>query len=415
MESERKANFAILGLGGRGSVYAHFIRHYGREIVAVCDPDEEKKSLAQSYGVPSKNYYADEETFFSKGKLADVLVISTLDDLHYRQTVRALEIGYDILLEKPIAVSIEQCEGLAKKANELGRKIIVCHVLRYSPFYGKLKELLDEKVCGEIVSVSLTEEIGYYHYAHSYVRGNWRNEQLATPLILAKNCHDLDMICWLIGKDVKSVSSLGGLRYFSEKNAPVGATKYCCDCPHAQTCAFSAFRIYHNKDYEKKAGLAKHGRLGQTERQIDESLKDKNNLYARCVYHCDNDVCDNQIVQMQFENGTVAQFQSTAFSETMSRKIVIYCENGKIYGGDDGDVYYQRLGEEEKRVEIVYDNSGYANHSGGDAGIIRYLLEYLERGVQATAITSIDRSIISHKIGFLAEKSRKNGGQTLPV
>ncbi len=411
----KKVSFAILGLGGRGSCYAHFIRHYNREVVAVCDPNEKKRDVALSYGVSPERFYTDEEMFFAQGKLADILVIATLDDLHCRQAMRALELGYDLLLEKPIALSMEDCLAIEAKAKEVGREVLVCHVLRYSPFYGKIKELLDSKVCGEVVSVSLTEEIGYYHYAHSYVRGNWRNESVGAPLILAKNCHDLDMICWLVGADCEYVSSFGGLRFFKKEKAPAGAAAHCCDCPHKETCVYSAFKIYNNADYEKRAGLAKHGALGTTEQEINARLQDKQNLYARCVFHSDNDVCDHQTVSMRFDNGVLAQFQSTAFSETMSRNLIIYCENGKIYGADHDKVYYQRLGEEEQEVQITFDEGGYSNHSGGDAGIIRYLLEYFENGVKSKQITDISRSILSHKLGFLAERSRKNGGFSIEV
>lgn len=411
----KNTTFAILGLGGRGSVYAHFIRESARNIVAVCDPDERKREKACAYGVSPERFYADENEFFSQGKLADVLVIATLDGLHYRQAIKALDLGYDLLLEKPIALTLEECLGIEKKANALGRTVLVCHVLRYSPFYSRLKELLDEKVCGEIVSVSMVEEIGYYHYAHSYVRGNWRNEEISAPLILAKNCHDLDMICWLIGKDCEYISSFGDLRYFKNEKAPVGATAYCFECPHKTKCPYSAFHIYHNKEYERLAGLAKHGKLGNTFDEIEKSLHDKSNLYARCVYHSDNDVCDHQVATMQFNGGVLAQFQSTAFSETMSRSLVIYCENGKIYGEDSGTIRYQRLGEEEQVIQIKFEDGGYANHSGGDAAIIRYLLDYMEKGVKAKQITDISGSILSHKLGFLAEKSRKDGGKTLRV
>ena len=225
--------FAVMGLGGRGSTYAHFIKYYGSELVAVCDPDISKKELAvNEYGMPEDGFFTSEEEFFSKGKIADALVIATLDDIHYRQTMRALDLGYDILLEKPIAMTLRECEDIRDKAKACGRKVVVCHVLRYSPYYTKVKEILDSGVAGDIVCVEMTENIGYYHYAHSYCRGNWRNTDVSTPLILAKNCHDTDMICWLIGKKCLSVNSFGSLKYFKEEYAPEGSTAYCFECPY---------------------------------------------------------------------------------------------------------------------------------------------------------------------------------------
>ena len=405
---------AIMGFGGRGGVYVHFAKYYGSEVVAVCDPDITKKKFAmEEYGVEDKNYFTDEEEFFSKGKIADALVIATLDDLHYRQTIKALNVGYDILLEKPIAMTNDECIKIRDEAKRLNRKVVVCHVLRYSPFYCAIKKLLEEKVVGDIVNVTMSEEIGYYHYAHSYVRGNWRNTDVSTPLILAKNSHDIDIINWIIGKKCISVSSLGGLKYFNSYNAPNGAAKHCVDCKYKDDCAFSCFKIYNNADYEKLAGLAKHGKLGQNKSEIDKNLSDKTNPYSRCVYHCDNNVCDNQIVNISFEDGVSAQFISTAFSETMSRNIKIYCTGGAIWGSGDGDVYYQPYGEEVKTVKVVYSDGGYAHHSGGDVGIVKQFIEYLETGEMTFNVTDIEVSVKGHEIAFLAEESRLNNGKTL--
>ena len=227
---------AFMGLGGRGSTYAHFTKYYGSEIVAVCDPNPNKKELAMRYGMPETGFYTDEDEFFAQGKIADALVIATLDNLHYRQTMKALDVGYDILLEKPIAMTLQECLDIKNKAKELGRKIVVCHVLRYAPVYNKFKELLAQNLIGEVVSLEMTENIGYYHFAHSYVRGNWRNTDISLPLILAKNCHDTDIICWLLDKKCISVSSFGGLKHFKEENAPKGSTSHCYTCPCRNEC-----------------------------------------------------------------------------------------------------------------------------------------------------------------------------------
>ncbi|MBO5879823.1 MAG: Gfo/Idh/MocA family oxidoreductase, partial [Clostridia bacterium] len=264
--------FAVLGFGGRGSTYAHFVKYYGSDVVAVCDPDITKKELAMSYGMPEDAFYTDEDEFFAAGKLADALVIATLDDMHYRQAMKALDVGYDILLEKPIAMTLAECEAIRDKAQKVGAKVVVCHVLRYSPYYMKMKEVLDSGVAGEIVCLELTEKIGYYHYAHSYCRGNWRNTDISAPLILAKNCHDTDMICWLIGKKCLSVSSLGSLKYFKEENAPEGSAKYCFECPHKDTCKYSCFAIYNNEEYEKVAGLESTADSAQPRKKLTETL-----------------------------------------------------------------------------------------------------------------------------------------------
>lgn len=402
--------FAIIGLGGRGLTYAHFIKYYGSKLVAVCDTDANKKDIAcTEYGVATENFFTNEDEFF-KEKRADALVISTLDTLHHRQTLKALELGYDVLLEKPIAVTLEQCEEIAQRATELNRKVAVCHVLRYSPFYVVVKRLLSEGAIGDVVSLYMSEEIGYYHFAHSYVRGNWRNTRVSTPLILAKNCHDTDMICWLLGKKCLSVSSVGGLKYFTQKNAPEGAAKHCVDCKYKDSCKYSCFYIYNNEEYEKAAGLAKHGRLGSTKAEIDASLSDRNNLYSRCVFYCDNDVCDHQTVNMLFEDQITAQFISIAFSNDMSRHLQIFGTEG-IIKDCGGDIVLEKINGEKKIIKIEYPKGGYEHHSGGDVGIVKQFIDYVEKDVKAENITDIVDSVAGHKVAFLAEKSRLEEGK----
>ena len=404
---------AVMGFGGRGGVYAHFIKYYGSEVVAICDPDLNKKKLAmEEYGVQEENYFTDEDKFFAKGKIADALVIATLDNLHYGQTIKALNVGYDILLEKPIAMTNEECLKIRDEAKRLNKKVVVCHVLRYTPVFCAIKKLVDDKVVGDIVNVSMSEEIGYYHFAHSYVRGNWRNTETSTPLILAKNCHDIDIINWLIGKKCLSVSSIGGLKYFNEQNAPEGAAKHCVDCKYKETCDFSCFKIYNNQEYEKLAGLAKHGKLGTTKEEIDKNLSDKNNLYSRCVFYCDNNVCDNQLVNISYEDGVSAQFISTAFSERMGRDIKIYCTSGVIFKLGVDEVGYQPYGKEVQKIKLEVAEGGYAHHEGGDVAIIKQFIEYLETKKMTFNITDIEVSVKGHEIAFLAEESRKKSGKT---
>lgn len=402
--------FAIIGLGGRGLTYAHFIKYYGSEIVSVCDTDQNKKAVAvNEYGVSPENFFLDENEFFAK-KRADALVISTLDPLHHRQAMKALDLGYDLLIEKPIAVTLAECEEIAQKATELNRKVVVCHVLRYSPFYTGVKKLLDDGAIGDVVSLNMSEEIGYYHFAHSYVRGNWRNNKISTPLILAKNCHDIDMIRWLLGEKCISVSSVGGLKYFKPENAPEGAAKHCVDCKYKNSCKYSCFYIYNNAEYEKLAGLAKHGQLGDSKEQIDASLSDRNNVYSRCVFYCDNDVCDHQTVNMLFDKQITAQFLSIAFTNEMPRHLKIFGTEGVICD-DGGNILLEKLNGEKTLIQVEYLKGGYAHHSGGDVGIVKQFIDYVSGGVKTENITDIQTSVEGHKIAFLAEESRKNGGK----
>lgn len=406
--------FAVLGLGGRGLTYAHFVKYFGGELVAVCDTNEKRKVQAREYGVEDKDFYTNEDEFWAKGKIADALIIATMDSLHHRQTLKALDLGYDILLEKPIATNLQDCLDIEKKAKETGRKVAICHVLRFAPLYNKMKEIIDAGLIGDIVSGWFEEGIGYYHYAHAYVRGNWRNSKLDTPLVINKNCHDLDIICWLLNKKCLSVSAMGNLKVFKAENAPEGSAKNCVDCKVKDTCPYNCFKIYNNEEYEKIAGLAKHGQLGSTEEEINASLSDRSNLYGRCVYHCDNDVFDHQIVNMQFEDGVTIHLQSSGFTEKIERSQIIFGTKGIIHANDH-KLSYQRFGEEEVEVEIPVLTGGYAHHQGGDVGIVKQFMDYLETGVLAPNMTDISVSVMSHKIGFLAYESQKQGGKLIEL
>jgi len=406
--------FAIIGLGGRGATYAHFIKYYGSETVAVCDPDINKMEKAREYGVSEDAFFTSENEFFARGRLADAIVIASLDTMHYRQTVRALDAGYDVLLEKPIAMTLEECEDIRERAERLGRRVIVCHVLRYAPFYVKTKEILNTGLLGDIVNMEMTEDIAYYHYAHSYCRGNWRNTEISSPLILAKNSHDTDMLSWLIGKKCLAVSSFGSLLHFKEENAPEGSASHCYLCKYRDDCKYSCFRIYNNEEYERVAALAKHGRLGATEEEINASLSDPDNILARCVYRCDNNVADNQIVNMLFEDGITAQLKSIAFTEKMGRRFMIYGTEGVLYFDKAARlVIVEKLGGEVLKFPIPELKGAFANHGGGDVAIVEQFIKYIECGEMSESITDIATSIMGHKIAFLAEESRLSGGKLL--
>ncbi len=399
-------NVAVYGYGGRGKIYADNFQRLGVQITAVCDLDEKRLQIAkQQYGCA---LYASGEEFFAE-KRADVLIVATLDDGHYEPCVRALRMGYDVILEKPISMKQEECESIKKVAKETGGNVTVCHVLRYAPFYKTVKSLLDSKKFGKILHVNLTEGVGYYHFAHSYVRGPWRNKKVSAPIILAKSCHDMDMLTWLVGKKCLSVNSYGDLSYFKKENAPLNATSHCVDCPHKESCEYSCFKIYLNEAYEKIAGLARHGRLGDSPQEIVNMLSDRENLYGRCVFACDNDVFDHQAVSMQFENGIIGQFTLTAFTQKLQRSLHVYCEKGEIYGDSEGqNVKYMLFGDEKEHcVSFTFENEIYASHGGGDMGLVK---EFSGNYGKSGMSSDIRASMQSHEMGFAAEDSALQGG-----
>ena len=402
---------SVLGYGGRGSVYARNFSVQGVEIAAVCDPDPKRLELAAGY---TGNLYSNEDDFFSAGKLSDLLVISTMDRLHFEQTMKALELGYDVLLEKPIATNAEHCRRIAQKAKEKNRNVIVCHVLRYSPFFRKIKELLSEGSFGKVINLQLTEDIGYYHFAHSYVRGNWRNRETSAPVILAKSCHDLDIINWLVDDQCTRLSSYGSLQLFRKECAPENSTAHCKDCPVRDKCVFDCFKIYTNQEYERLAGLARHGHLGTTEEEIRSALSNEAEPYGRCVYRCDNNVFDNQIVNMEFAHGAHAQFMLSAFTEGMSRCIKIGCEKGVIYGSLEKNTLHSiRYGQREERCLLSHENELYASHGGGDMGIVLGVMEFYQNG--SACASSVEQSVSSHLMCFAAEESANRGGEVISL
>lgn len=408
---------AIIGYGNRGSVYAKNFTNNGVEVVAVCDKlsfrlEEAKKFLSLS----DKQLYLSDEEFFARGKMADLLVVSTQDRDHYGHAMRALDIGYDLLLEKPIAESYEKCVDIYNKANANGRKVFVCHVLRYAPFFEEIKRRLDSGRYGKVSTINLTENVAYWHQAHSFVRGNWSVVEKATPMIIAKCCHDLDMLAWLIGKDCKAVSSFGGLDFYTAKNAPSGAATHCYKCKYRGVCPYDAINFYvcdrHGRGWLPNTNQY-FGSMDDTEAMID-CLSDENNPYARCVFACDNTAVDHQIVNMQFADGITASLTMTAFCGPSYREIHVHGDRGDIRGDmKENKLYCTVFGEKEEVVDIAFLSDGTYGHGGGDARLVSGVIDSYENG--SAPKTPIAASLISHKIGYAAEESRINGGKLVEL
>ena len=343
-------------------------------------------------------------------------MIATPDDCHVKHALKAMELGYDILCEKPLTDKKEECEALLATQKKYGNKILVCHVLRYASAYLKLKEIIDSGKIGKIVSMDWIEPVGYWHQAHSFVRGNWRNTRDSAPMIIAKCCHDLDMIQHFTASKCKSVSSFGDLSFFKSECAPEGATKRCSDCPHKDSCPYSAYKIYI--DGWKKKNCPPHywpytvlASEPVTEEKLLEAIE--NGPYGRCVFHCDNNVVDHQVVQMLFENGITVTLQMNAFNLGGGRKISVYGTYGEAYMEDDS-IKLNVYGEPTEIIDTKLGLHGldYA-HGGGDARMIDALYDMVSG--EKKLETSLEASIESHLIGIKAEESRLAGGKTLAV
>ena len=413
---------SIIGLGGRGG------EAYGRYIITqkdkfkithVCDINETRlNKYGDLFEVEKENRFNDEDKFFEK-KLSDVLFITTQDQMHVRMAKKALLLGYDIVLEKPISDDVEELRELSKLAHETGRKIMVCHVLRYTVFMRKLKEILNSGAIGKLISIDHTENVVFWHEAHSYVRGNWRNRKMATPMIMAKCCHDLDLLQDFAGSKCRSISSMGSLAYFKPEFKPEGSADRCTNCKYVDTCTYSAKKIYVDMWY----GVGKPKNIFPfnlitdvcplTEEALIKAIKE--GPYGRCVFACDNDVVDNQTVIMQFENGITATLKMEAFVKEGGRDIRFFGTEGELVLNEgDGVIKLKRYFGEDETWKICDLTDDLEGHGGGDHRMIDELYEIMIGNTSQIA-TSIDESIESHYMALAAEESRLNGGNLVEI
>lgn len=420
---KRPVTFAICGFGIRGmEAYASYQKTHPEDmrLVAVADPDPARRAVAQrEYGLPAQACYTSAEELLAQPRLADVLVIATQDRQHVAQALPAMDKGYHLLLEKPISPSLAECLALREKAHETGRVVIVCHVLRYTQFYGAVKQLLDEGAIGRIESLAAVENVAYWHYAHSYVRGNWRRSEDSSPMILAKSCHDMDIIRWLVGAPCVRLSSYGGLDWFRAENAPAGTTPRCLSgCAAKEACPYDAEKIYL---FNEKSSYASGNRewpltvlcSDPTRENLYEALR--TGPYGRCVYQCDNDVVDHQTVNMEFAGGVTATFTMSAFTARCYRTLKIMGALGEIEGDmDTNTLVLRRFGQPDRQIDLDQITDRFAGHGGGDAKMMAYVCGLFRDGEpQGQALTSVDVSVESHVMSLAAEASRLAGGASI--
>lgn len=399
----------IIGAGNRGRTYARYASKFpnSMKVVGVADTNpNRRKAMAQNHNIPAENVFADFREALSKPKLADAVVIATPDFLHYEPCMKALELGYDVLLEKPVAPTERECRAILKQAHKYNRIVAVCHVLRYAPYFVALKQVVDSGAIGDLVSIQHMEPIQYAHMAHSYVRGNWPLADKTTPIILAKSCHDLDIIRWIVDKPCETIAADGSLHLFRKENMPKGAPERCTDgCPHEAECPYSAIDIYERR----KRHLSVFDLPRRDEALIREKLKTTN--YGRCVYRCNNDQCDHYVSIMKFKGGATASFTMDAFTPWGGRRTRIMGTKGFIEGNMRTFTFYDfRTGHRsvwDKKISEIAEYKG-AGHGGGDHLLVRDFLRAVSAQDPKLLSSTIDVSIESHVMGFMAEKSRKS-------
>ena len=410
----KQVTMAIIGAGSRGHGYAKFAEEYPErlKIVAVADPDKyNRERIAREHNIPENMCFNSWEDFVRQPKMCDSVAICTQDNMHEEPAIACADLKYDILLEKPMAPTAEACRNIVAAVKRNNVMFAVCHVLRYTKYTLKLKELLDSGIIGDIVSVQHLEPVGYWHQAHSFVRGNWRNEAESSFMLLAKCCHDIDWLRGVIGKKCTAVHSFGSLRHFKKSEQPKGAASKCCDCPKEieRYCPYSAYKIYFTDRLTK--GNTGWPTCVLTPEPTAETLSDaiKNGPYGRCVYECDNDVVDNQVVNLSFEDGSTASMTMTAFTTHHGRRTRIFGTRGMIEGDSTIITVYDFLHDTTTTVDtnIVNDGGILSGHGGGDLGLMDAFVNAIATRDASYILSGTDETLESHLMVFAAEESRR--------
>ncbi|MBP3334406.1 MAG: Gfo/Idh/MocA family oxidoreductase [Clostridia bacterium] len=412
----KKYSVILIGAGIRGTTYTNKMLALKDQfkVVGVAEPIENRRNnIKNKHGIPDDMCFNGWEEILSRLKMADIAVITTMDEMHYAPAMKAIELGYDILLEKPVAPTPKECADILLAAEKKGVKILVCHVLRYTLFFKKVKSIIMDGTIGDIMSVLHVEGVGNVHQSHSYVRGNWHSEKETSPMLLAKCCHDLDILQWLLDEPCDKIQSFGKLTYFTPKYAPEGAPKRCIDgnCPIEDSCPYNCRKLY----YESKdntwfrpactRGISKADI--PTDQEVMTALKTTD--YGLCVYHANNDVVDHQTVNMQFKSGANVTLTMNAFNKG-GRYIRIFGTKGELFAYMDSDKINVYTFDDSKSTEIPItssDGSILSGHGGGDGGLICELYDYLSGNYSGFCAADIDISVRNHLIGFAAEKSRR--------
>lgn len=425
----------IVGAGHRSFVYSELAKTNPEmlKIVGVADPNPIRRKKAMDYfGFKEDMCFENAEELAKKGKLADTVINGTMDEQHLETAVPLLNAGYDMLLEKPFAPNEEEMRQIVNCAKKNNSKVMICHVLRYTPFYYAIKERIVNGEIGDIINIQTTEHVSYHHLSTSYIRGKWANsDKCHTSMLLAKCCHDLDIIMWMMSETKpKQISSFGGKFQFKPENAPKEAGTICMkDCPLVDTCVYSTKRLYidHPDRWAFYVWDALEGKKNVTiEDKI--ALMKSDSPYARCIYKCDNNVVDHQSVLINFESGATGTHNMVGGSAEPRREIHIIGTKGEIFGNFEEskftvlkidpspDAHNEECDVEEVDLRVTGDMVGaYGGHGGGDERLAADFVKFIRGEKPSLACTSIFDSVAGHLSVYLADKSRENGGMPMDV
>ncbi len=398
-----KIRVGLIGAGQRGKdIYGNYalINPEHIEFVAVAEPNEiKRKEFSEKHNIKPEYQFESWEQLLEKDKFCDAVVIATPDRTHFEPAKLALKSDYHILLEKPMSSIPEEVMKLGMLAKENNKVFMICHVLRYTPFFNTIKKIIDSGEIGDIMSIQHNENIGYFHFGHSFVRGNWRNSNLSSSLMLQKSCHDMDILLWLVGSPCRKIASFGELSYFKKERKPEGAGDRCVECSIEDKCPYSAVKLYYNN-------VGRWPTTAIVEIQTIDEVKKAvaKGAYGRCVYNCDNNVVDHQSTILEFENNVTATFNLSAFTNQVNRTLKIMGTKGEIRAIDSKNEIEVQLFDTNER-KVVNPKQITGGHGGGDTGIMEDFISLILSN-KGKALTSANVSVQSHMMAFAAEESR---------
>lgn len=409
---DRPVTFAVVGAGQRGFAYGEWIARYPdrARVLAVAEPrTHQREAFARAHGIPAERAFASWHQLAAAPRLADAAIVATQDSDHVGPAITLADNGYHLMVEKPLAPTEQECVELVRVVTEAGVLFAVCHVLRYRPYTRLVKRLLDEGRIGDVMSVQHLEPVGHWHYAHSFVRGNWRRGDVASFMLLAKSGHDIDWLRHIVGRPIERVSSFGALTHFRPSRRPAGAADRCVSCAVEPDCAYSAPRLY--------LGRLAEGRTGWPVSVITDDVSEagvraalRDGPYGRCVYACDNDVVDHQVVALEFGGGATATFTMTAFTPHQDRRTQIFGTRGSLDGdGEQVTAHDFVTGTESVHEVPTVGQDAADGHGGGDAGLLEAFTRAVSTGDASHILSGPAESLESHRAVFAAERARLTG------
>lgn len=403
---QKKISVGILGYGGRGHSMALAVGSYPDEIYvkAIAEPEENRRQRAIELSSLDPEYvFSDYRDFLKKGVIVDLLIITTMDKDHYDPLMKALEIGYkNILLEKPISPSLEECLEMSAAADKYQANVVILHTLRYNLYFRKMKEIIESGALGRVMGIRHIEGASLMNYSHAFVRGNWANTRDAAPMIMQKSCHDTDIMHYITGKKYKKLSSFGSLTYFTKDNAPEGSAERCMECKYQDECKYSAIPMYTYKWHKPwyDSAVKKYGYA-----TVEDAMREGE--YGRCVYKCDNNVVDHQVLSFEFEDGATGTFTMTAFDA--GRRTEVQGTDCTMTGNEaTGIIEIRDLISHEivKTYDIASESSTTLDHRGADHQLVQDLLDFMNKG-DSTNLSFIQGAVHSHLACFAAEIARE--------